>query len=327
MPTIRKRSGRWQAQVRLKDKPVLTKTFERYQEAVAWAAQIEKELRGCRTNSEGLHPSRTTLGDLIDRYKREITPAKRSSAIEKLCLGKREQDKIAAKVGGSITSGDVADYRDRRLSVVSIDTVRRDLGTLQHVWDVAEKSWRLVGAANPFRLIIKPSASPGRSRRLRSDEEKRLETACASCRNKVIPLVVTFALETAMRQGEIVSLQKSDIDHEKRLALIRVSKNGRSRLVPLSERALEAARRAANLSDDTRVFATTTTGVKMAWKRILRRSKIEDLHFHDLRHEAISRLFERGFSLPEVALVSGHRTAAMLMRYTHIEAERVAMKL
>ena len=327
MPTIRKRAGRWQAQVRLKDKPALTKTFDRYQEAVSWAAQIEKDLRGRRTNSEGLHPSRTTLGDLIDRYKREITPAKRSSDIEELRLGKMEQDKIASKVVGSITSGDVADYRDRRLAVVSVDTVRRDLGTLQHVWDVAEKSWGLVGAANPFRLIVKPSASPGRSRRLGADEEKRLEAACASCRNKVIPLVVTFALETAMRQGEIVALQKADIDHEKRLALIRVSKNGRSRLVPLSERASEAAKQAADLSDDTRVFATTTTGVKLAWKRIVRRSKIDDLHFHDLRHEAISRLFERGFSLPEVALVSGHRTPAMLMRYTHVEAERIASKL
>ncbi|MEQ8333709.1 site-specific integrase [Nisaea sp.] len=213
-------------------------------------------------------------------------------------------DRIARKTLGSITTSDAADYRDRRLALVSVDTVRRDLGTLQHVWDVAERSWGLVGAENPFRLILKPKPGPGRTRRLSEDEELRLEVACNACRNKAIPLVVTFALETAMRQGEIVGLQKSDIDYEKRLALVRISKNGRSRLVPLSGRALEVARCGADLSDDTRVFATTTTGVKMAWKRILRRSAIEDVHFHDLRHEAISRLFERGFSLPEVALVS-----------------------
>tara|TARA_E500000318_G_scaffold20871_1_gene21400 strand:- start:13192 stop:14175 length:984 start_codon:yes stop_codon:yes gene_type:complete len=327
MPTIRKRKSRWQAQVRVKDKPALTKTFDRYQDAVSWAAQIEKDLRGRQVNTGSLSPSRTTLGDLIERYKREITPAKRSATIEELRLGKMALDRIARKTLGSITTSDAADYRDRRLALVSVDTVRRDLGTLQHVWDVAERSWGLVGAENPFRLILKPKPGPGRTRRLSEDEELRLEVACNACRNKVIPLVVTFALETAMRQGEIVGLQKADIDYEKRLALVRISKNGRSRLVPLSERALEAARCAADLSDDTRVFATTTTGVKMAWKRILRRSAIDDLHFHDLRHEAISRLFERGLSLPEVALVSGHRTPAMLMRYTHIEAGRIAMKL
>ncbi len=131
-----------------------------------------------------------------------------------------------------------------------------------------------------------------------------------------------------MRQGEILALQKRDIDMGRRLALVRYSKNGRSRLVPLSETALLASRDATSRSGKERVFPPLTAmSVKLAWRRALKRAGLEDLHFHDLRHEAISRMFEMRLSMPEVALVSGHRTPAMLMRYAHADVERIAAKL
>lgn len=327
MPTIRKRKHRWQAQVRIANKPPITKTFDRYQDAVSWSAETEKRLRRSLANDSGIRVAQTTLGDLIERYSREVTPAKRSASIEALRLGKMQRDPVAKMALSKLSPSLVADYRDRRMAEASVDTVRRDLGTLQHVWDIANRSWGLVGVENPFRLVPRPSPAPGRSRRLSLEEQARLEAACSTCRNAFIPLVVTFALETAMRQGEILELRKSDIDVERRLALVRYSKNGRSRMVPLSETALSVARSATSRSEDDRVFPLTSLSVKLAWRRALRRAALEDLHFHDLRHEAISRMFELGLSMPEVALVSGHRTPAMLMRYSHADVERISRKL
>ncbi|WP_051244529.1 site-specific integrase [Thalassobaculum salexigens] len=289
MPTIRKRNRRWQAQVRVANKAPITKTFDRYQDAVAWAAETEKNVRRSLANDTGIRVAQTTLGDLIDRYQREITPAKRSSEVEALRLGKMRRDAISGLVLSKLSPSVVSDYRDRRMAEVSVDTVRRDLGTLQHVWDVAHRSWGLVGLDNPFRLVRRPSPAPGRARRLSVEEQARLEAACAKCRNEFVPLVVRFALETAMRQGEILALQKRDIDMGRRLALVRYSKNGRSRLVPLSETARSAARDATSRSGEERVFPLTAMSVKLAWRRALKRAGLEDLHFHDLRHEAISR--------------------------------------
>jgi integrase len=142
------------------------------------------------------------------------------------------------------------------------------------------------------------------------------------------PLVV-LALETAMRLGELLGLDWPRIKLDKRVAFLPLTKNGEPRSVPLSPKAIETLQRIPRNLQNQRVFWTWTRSdsVENAWRRVLLNAEISDLRFHDLRHEATSRLFERGLSLPEVASITGHKTWQMLRRYTHLRAEDLAAKL
>ena len=137
-----------------------------------------------------------------------------------------------------------------------------------------------------------------------------------------------LAIATGMRRGEIVKLHWRDINIQNRTALLRETKNGEDRVIPLSPTAINILQeQAAQIGALGRVFNTTGSALQQAWVRVLKRAEINNLHFHDLRHEAISRFFEKGLSVPEVALISGHKTPAMLFRYTHLKPEAIAEKM
>jgi integrase len=177
-----------------------------------------------------------------------------------------------------------------------------------------------------------------RERRLLAGEEERLIQSASKCRNPYIVPVIMFALETAMRRGEILAIEFRYVDFERHSLVIPESKSGYSRVIPLTDRAihiLERMREAAvlkgvkkdNAKGTDRAFPTTPLALRLAWDRLTKRADLEDLNFHDLRHEAISRLFELGLTVPEVASISGHRTLAQLMRYSHANQEVVRRKL
>ncbi len=128
-----------------------------------------------------------------------------------------------------------------------------------------------------------------------------------------------------MRRGEILAVCPEHIDVDKRALLVPGSKNGRARTIPLSIPAIELLSK--HRTTDGRLFPLSANAFRLAWERVKRRAGIEDLHFHDLRHEAISRFFEKGLSVPEVALISGHRDPRMLLRYTHPMSEGILKKL
>jgi integrase len=149
------------------------------------------------------------------------------------------------------------------------------------------------------------------------------------CRNPFVRFLVQFALETAMRRGEILNMRWRDVSVEKRTLHIPVTKSGYARTIPLSGAALALLRKLNERGHDRakRVLPITENAAKMAWKRLVKRAGLVNLRFHDLRHEAISRFFEKGLNVPQVALISGHRDPRMLFRYTHPRAEYIAAKL
>jgi integrase len=138
---------------------------------------------------------------------------------------------------------------------------------------------------------------------------------------------VALAIETGMRRSELLGLQWSNVDLERRVALLPVTKNGESRGVPLSSRAV-AILRSLPASSNGRVFGELTTdALKQSFKRAVRRAAIGSLRLHDLRHEATSRFFEKGLNLMEVAYVTGHKTLQMLKRYTHLSITDLTTRL
>lgn len=172
---------------------------------------------------------------------------------------------------------------------------------------------------NPVGSIRRPKLPRPRTRRLPPSEERRLLDAAGPTLRRAIVL----AIETGMRAGEIVGLLHDDVDIPARVARLDDTKNGESRLVPLSPRALEAL----GPSGTGRVVNLTTSGLSHAFHDLCRALNIDDLRFHDLRREAVSRLFERGLNVAEVAAISGHKTWAVLKRYTRLDARLLAEKL
>ena len=196
---------------------------------------------------------------------------------------------------------------------------------IRNLFEVARAEWGLPIRENPLSKLKLEACDQRREWRLRPGEQDKLIQAALRCRNKLIAPIVALAVETAMRRGEILAIKKEHFDPVKRTLLIPESKNGRARTIPLSITAVELLN--AHAIDGGRLFPISANAFRLAWERVKRRAGNVDLHFHDLRHEAISRLFEKGLSVPEVALISGHRDLRMLLRYTHPLTQVILKKL
>lgn len=327
MATIRKLRGKWQAMVRRKGMPQRARSFEKRADAERWARDLEGQI----DRTGGLIDTRaaedTTLRDLFTRYLIEITPLKRSAKSEALRIKALMRQSIASYSIANLSSAVVAEYRDQRLKSVAPGTVVRELQTISHAIDIGRKEWGIRLAENPVKLVRRPSLPRGRDRRLQGDEEARLYRACDSPRSPYMNPLIVLALETAMRRGELLGLCWGDIDWEKRIAHLDLTKNGDSRDVPLSPRAYETLWHLHGCRTGESVFNVTGHAVQQAWDHLRGRAGCPDLRFHDLRHEAVSRLFEKGLDLMAVSTISGHKELSMLKRYTHLRAEDLVARL
>lgn len=337
MATITPRGDKWQAKIRRDGYPEKSKTFAKHADAQAWARVQESEMdRGVwrdRSSAES-----TTFHALLGLYLTDVVPGKRGSAVEELRIKSLQNDDIAKFKLAALTPAVLADWRDRRLAAgCAGSTVSRELTVVSAALNWARKEL-MVQIDNPVSMIRRPPSPASRTRRFEKGEEKKLLKALEDhaaegekkyregTRNPWIKPIVLFALETAMRRGELLALKWDDVDQEKRTAFLQLTKNGESRTVPLSSRAVSVLE-ALPRSIDGRVFPVTADALKKAWVRACERAGIEDFHFHDLRHEATSRLAEKLPNLIELASVTGHKDLKMLKRYYHPRAEDLAKKL
>jgi integrase len=317
MASFEKRSGNWRAIVQREGHGRITRTFDTKAQAEAWAATIESEIaRGLfvsQTQAEN-----TTLDDLLNRYEREIVSTKKGAQIERYRLNRFRESPLARRSVASIRGADLAIWRDHRLKEVSPATVGREMNILGHVFETARKEWG-IAIANPIRDIRRPPAPNARTRRLVDDEPAHLLMAAATYGGEIGPLI-TWAIETAMRRGEIAAMRWEHVDRKARVLLIPETKNGTPRRVPLSTTAL-AVLDALPRRIDGQVWGMRADSISQAFERVCEAAGIEGLTFHDLRHEATSRLFEKGLHPMQVAAITGHKTLQMLKRYTHLRAE------
>lgn len=326
MASFRKRGRyQWQAQVRKKGHPPQSKTFETRADAEKWARAIEVEMDAGAFVSRAEAES-TTLHDLLERYLEEVTPLKKGAEPETNRLRAMMRHPLARRFVAGIRGMDIARWRDERLRKVAPATVKRDLVLLGHVFEVARKEWGIY-MHNPVRDIRLPPSGRPRERRLLSGEDARLLEACGKARNPWLLPLVQLALETAMRQSELLRLRWEHIDLNCRTAYLPDTKNGEARTVPLSTTAVAVLRSLPRALHGDVFPGVTREAVKRSYTRSIRRAGTEDLRFHDLRHEATTRLFEKGLNIMEVASITGHKDLRMLRRYTHLRAEELAVKL
>jgi len=350
MASFYKRGARWEVRIRRKGYAPQHATLPRLRDAKIWARKVEQEMDAGRWLDQAEAES-TTLYDALTRYARDVTPGKKGSARELRRIGWWKQHVLAYKTLAAIRGRDLAAYRAwREDKGAASNTIRLELALIGHLYTVARRRWGMEGLINPVQNIEMPRGSSARERRLLDGEETALLEACErrdwhdGARAGWLAPIVRFAIETGMRQGEILGLRWSDIVLKRRIARLGDTKSGDPRTVPLSTRAL-AVLRAVPHAADGRVFPAGSDNVQRAFRRAVERARerfvaqskgahrkpdarfLTDLRFHDLRHEAVSRLFERGLDAMEVASISGHKTMQMLRRYTHLRAERLADKL
>lgn len=268
------------------------------------------------------------------RYCTQVSILKKGYAQEKYRIDQICRSFLGDKIAREVTSVDIATYRDGRLSEenprtkkpLATSTVRLEMSLLSNFFDIGRIEWGICDA-NPVANVRKPKPPPGRDRRLTPREERLIFRYAHQHVNKDLYSIVVLALETAMRQGEILKLQWEHINLKNRVAHLPETKNGTKRDVPLSIAARDALVR-MGVQSKGRVFSYTSEGLKSTWRFMLLKLGIENLHFHDLRHEATSRLFELGtLDIMEIAAITGHKSLAMLKRYTHLKAQRLVRKL
>ena len=331
MASVRKRGDKYQARVHRRGFPTLARTFLTQREALQWARKAEVDVE--KISIRGGY-ARTTVRDLVTRYATEVTPKKKGARSERLRLRAWAQSPFGAMRVDEIRPPLLAKWRDDRLaSGRAGSTVRNDLNTLSAVYRHAASEWGYDGLANPVASLRRPALNLGRSRRV-SDEE--LSSVKHLTRSTDLPPIIDLAVETAMRLSELLSLTPSHIDLAERTAILSDTKNGSRRIVPLSPKAIDTLTPLLRRSHDDalRLFSITPHAVTTAFRRASRRVHVKsygklgrDLRFHDLRHEAISRLFEQGLNPIEVAAVSGHRSMQMLARYTHFNIKTIVQRL
>lgn len=347
MASIRKLpSGKWNVQVRHTGCPSISKTFSSKKEANAWVKQFNSELTAQGRPLTPLfaaapgHPiadAKATLTDALLRYSKEVTVNKRGSQAE-LYRMKPIGKFLGHLLMAEIEPHHIAQYRDHRAksktprgTTVSNDTIRRELALLSHLFNTARIDWGWASFVdkNPVSLVRKPQAGKGRSRRITAAElELILEQIPQT--SPVYPIVQLGYL-TAMRRGEIVNIAWEDVDLEGRVVFLPITKNGEPRYCPLSSKSMAVLTQwhfenpTGNPKD--KLFDIRPDSVSHAFAEACARAGLEDVRFHDLRHSATSNFIEQGLSIMEASSITGHKSFAMLKRYTHLNASTLAQKL
>jgi len=324
MASIRKRGGKYHAQVRKSGYPPLTKTFSTLTTAKRWASTTEADME---RNLHVVIPDKTLLRELLERYEEDVSPLHKSHQVEKYRL-KTLQTHLGDQRVSMLSPALICKYRDTRLRAVSPASLKRELVILSSVLNTAIKEWGINLQNNPVSMVSLPKVGNGRDRRLEFGEEEKLLSVSGELKR-----IIIVALETGMRRGEILNIKKSHIDFARQTLLIPLTKTDTPRTIPLSSRAIEALRAQLRGSqnvitiEETTLFSYTARGLSGAFLRLCRKHKLDNLHFHDLRHEATSRFFEKGLNPVEVATITGHKDTRMLMRYTHLRAEDLVKRL
>lgn len=279
--------------------------------------------------------SESPLRDILNFYVESISIQKRGYKAENY-RAKALVEHLGDLTLSEITPIKVAAFRDKRLATpnprvpdktLATSTVKLELMLLSHVFSTAATEWGMEDLSNPVLKIRKPKAPPGRSRRMTPTEERMVLRAAFRHPNPEFYAIVVLALETAMRQGEILSLRWENISWSKRTALLPITKNNDIREVPLSRKAYDIFDCFLVKRPDGQIFGYTSSGIKSSWRYFIQNLGIKDLHFHDLRGCCISSLLERGLNTIEVATISGHRSMAMLKRYSHLYSYLLVPKL
>lgn len=329
MATFRKKGNGWEAAV-CKNGVRKSRSFPKKMLASHWAAELEKEISSGKNNNF----EKKNFGELLRKYADEVSIKKRGAQWEIRRLNALLRDDIAKVMLRDIGSADFASWRDRRLKSVSSSTVRREMNLISHAINIAIKEWGWL-PENPMKGVRRPAESAPRDILISQNKIDRLlfalgydyESENLDTVSSRVGAALIFAIETAMRAGEIAKLKWTDVDIEKQVAVLLETKNGSKRRVPLS---LEAIRITEQLrtNDSELVFNITSSQIDSLFRKAKKMALITDIRFHDSRHTAITRMAGKSnINVLDLARIVGHKDLRQLQTYFNAPAEELAKKL
>ena len=333
MAHVRRRSGKFFVEIRKRYGQKIYATFDKLSDARSFAKETELKIQQNRYRDIS-EASKTSLKVIIHRYLREIIKDKSDKRRERSKYNVILKHNICNKILTDLRTSDFAKYRDERLEKgISNSTVNRELSAMRVAIQTSIDEWDCWIPENPVKSSIKLSENPARERRLKAGEYEKLMVACQRNNKFASPSIfwcpaINFAIETAMRLSEQLSLRWENLDLQKRTAFLpaEITKTKKSRTVPLTDKALEVLREIPRHISG-KVFNMSLNYHNKGWRALCKRAGVEGLRWHDLRREATSRLFERGLSISQVQSITGHQTLQMLSTYTQHDAEVLAIKL
>ena len=315
MAYIRKRLGKWQCVIRVKGKPPTTKTFLIKKDAKLWGKKTE--LHFFREDNDIQKSDYPLFKECLERYRDEVVINKRSRIMETKLISYLLKESFVNYKLNFVDSRVVALYRDRALKTLKSSSVRRRLAIVSHMYTIAKKEWGYK-IENPVLNIRKPKSPEPRNRRFTNDELTKLIKG-----NRASPklrLIIQIALETAMRQGEILRVKPEDINGN--TLFIPIAKT-KPRTIPLTLKAMSL------LNNAELPFNITGNALSKQFKKLCDHYEIEDAHFHDLSRQSLTNfMLERNLSVAETMMIAGHSDPRMLLRtYNNLRVEDVAKKL
>jgi integrase len=342
MATIRQLpSGHWHVQIRLKGRKA-TETFIRHDHAREWATATEAKVDRGHAPSGRRARSAKTFGALIDLHIDDMKEVGKTPGRSKSATLEMLQRRLGALRISDLDRERLIRFgRDRAKEGAGPMTVGMDIGAIKLIVTHAAAVHGVEISAEPVqqaRIALKRLGLIGKSnerdRRPAEEELLRLFARFDASPTQIIPMnrIIKFAIATAMRQEEICRVTWSDLNTRTKMLTVRDRKDPRAKKgndmrIPLlavsgyDALALIEEQRSIRGNEDDRIFPYAHKSAGTAFTRVCKELEIKDLHFHDLRHEGTSRLFEAGFAIQQVALVTGHKDWKMLRRYTHLKPE------
>ena len=324
MATIRKKGKGWQVLIRKKFAKQIIKTFVSKLDAQKYAREKESQIdKGFLVSYE--EAQKTKLSELLERYRTEITSKKKGAYVEDYKIKYLQTLPISDNYLINITPTKIAKLRDYLLLDRKPGTVCKYLAFISNCWNIARKEWGVNLPDNPVSLINKPTVKDRRDRILSPDEYKKLLDSCSESKLYSLKGMFLFAYTTGARYGEITKLLKKDIDFIKRTAVLRDTKNGEDRTIPLTKEAIEVIREQPATTTGHIFNQISADKFKHYWVRAKIKAGIENFRFHDLRACAITNFFlpPYNFGIPMVAKISGHKSYKELYRYERMKPEDI----
>lgn len=340
MANIEKRTSKegkisYRVKVRLKGFPTQQATFERLTDARRWAQQTESAIREGR-HFKTTEAKRRTLGELIERYIKEVLPTKPKNSKNTLLHLHWWKEELGQYCLADISPAIIAEKRDKLASGItkrntkrSPSTVVRYMAALSHAFTTAVKEWGWIDDS-PMRRVTKPKEPRGRVRFLSDEERVRLLEECKKSDSQYLYTAVVLALSTGGRRMEILGLSWKDIDLNRGIITLHETKNGERRALSLTGHALDLMKQLSKIryGHCNLVFPSKSlkapVDLRTPFENALKRAEITDFRWHDLRHCCASYLVMNGASLAEIAEILGHKTLQMVKRYAHLSDDHTS---
>jgi len=325
MATIRRRNNKWQVIIRKDNFKITYKTFSLKEDAVRWARETEVKIE------QGLYQDitlakTTTLKDVLAQYRDRVSITKRGYQQERYKINKIIRSDIVDKTLSQLTPIVLFEYIEQQKKLYTASTINKSITIINLALNFAERFLGISLNKNPLKFIKRLKESQFVGQVIEPHEEGLLLKHAESSKLYWLKTAIILGIDCGLRRGEILKLKAEDINYKNNTAILRDTKNGETREIGLSSRAIQELKKLP-VSIDGKLFPCKRSDTFTFYYKQLKRWSGVKKRFHDTRHTFASRSTTSGWSITEIAAQGGWKQLQVLKRYTHIKAEYLAKKM